>query len=107
KQGLARSRSLFRQDSTDVTMISNDFSLGATSVMRRITGLLTVLFIFSGTVSASADALERMRMERLRATHERVLALAGQRVPVELKSGFDDVRSLLHVHSAFSHDSRG
>jgi len=56
---------------------------------------------------SSADALERMKMERLRATHERVLALAKERVPVELQSGYDDVRSLLHVHSAFSHDSRG
>ena len=28
-------------------------------------------------------------------------------MPVELSSGYDDVRSLLHVHSAFSHDSRG
>ena len=48
-----------------------------------------------------------MKMERLRATHERVQALAEQRVPVELSSGYDDVRTLLHVHSAFSHDSRG
>jgi PHP domain len=56
---------------------------------------------------ARGDALERMKMERLRATHERVQALAKERVPVELKSGYDDVRSLLHVHSAFSHDSRG
>ncbi|HEY4309449.1 MAG TPA: PHP domain-containing protein [Pirellulales bacterium] len=75
--------------------------------MRRFSGLLTLILILTCAATASADAIERMRMERLRATHERVLALAGQRVPVELKSGFDDVRSLLHVHSAFSHDSRG
>ena len=65
-----------------------------------------VLPFFLGSI-ASADALERMNLERLRATHERVQALAGERVPVDLKSGYDDYRSLLHVHSAFSHDSRG
>jgi hypothetical protein len=50
--------------------------------------------------------MERMRPEKLRATHERIEALKGQRREVNLKSGYDDVRSVLHVHSAFSHDSR-
>jgi hypothetical protein len=63
--------------------------------------------VFGVAPAASADALERMKLERLRATHERVEQLAKQRVPVELKSGYEDVRALLHVHSAFSHDSRG
>jgi hypothetical protein len=75
--------------------------------MRSFVGLLVLLLGSLFATKASADAIERMRMERLRATHARVLALQNERVPVELKSGFDDVRSLLHVHSAFSHDSRG
>ena len=75
--------------------------------MHRFVGLLVLLFCLSFSKLASADAIERMRMEQLRTTHARVLALQNERVPVELKSGFDDVRSLLHVHSAFSHDSRG
>lgn len=75
--------------------------------MRSFVGLLVLLLGSLFTTTVSADAIERMRMERLRATHARVLALQNERVPVELKSGFDDVRSLLHVHSAFSHDSRG
>jgi len=73
--------------------------------MRFVLALLFVVTLFA--TRAPAQALERMKMERLRATHERVLALAKERVPVELSSGYDDVRTLLHVHSAFSHDSRG
>ena len=57
--------------------------------------------------TARADALERMGLEKLRATHERIEALKHERHEVALKSGYDDVRTLLHVHSAFSHDSRG
>src|SRR5690349_16698714 len=56
---------------------------------------------------AGADAVERMSLEKLRATHERIEALKKARHPVTLVSGYDDVRTLLHVHSAFSHDSRG
>ncbi|HVU90326.1 MAG TPA: PHP domain-containing protein [Pirellulales bacterium] len=75
--------------------------------MRIFGGLLVPLLCLLPVSRVSADALERMRMERLRATHARVLALQNERVPVDLKSAYDDVRALLHVHSAFSHDSRG
>jgi len=70
-------------------------------------GYVALAVLLCSVGSLSADALERMNLERLRATHERVEQLTKQRVPVELKSGYDDVRTLLHVHSAFSHDSRG
>ncbi len=56
---------------------------------------------------ARADALERMGMEKLRATHQKVEALKKELRKVTLASGYDDVRTVLHVHSAFSHDSRG
>jgi hypothetical protein len=56
---------------------------------------------------AWADAVERMALEKLRATHERIESLKSQRRDVSLTSGYDDVRALFHVHSAFSHDSRG
>jgi hypothetical protein len=68
--------------------------------------LLCVLLLGIGSATAHGDAMERMRPEKLRATHERIEALKGQRREVSLKSGYDDVRTLLHVHSAFSHDSR-
>jgi hypothetical protein len=58
-------------------------------------------------VNAHANALERMRPENLRAVNEAIEALKLERRTVTLASGYDDVRTLLHVHSAFSHDSRG
>ena len=57
--------------------------------------------------SAKGDALDRMDIERLRATHEKVESLKRELRKVTLPSGYDDVRALLHVHSGFSHDSRG
>jgi hypothetical protein len=54
-----------------------------------------------------ADAVERLGLERLRATHEQVAALAAQRREVSLTSQYDDYRAQMHVHSAFSHDSNG
>lgn len=55
----------------------------------------------------SADTLDRIAPERLQAVHEAIAALNTQRREVRLVSGYEDVRTLLHVHSAFSHDSRG
>lgn len=59
------------------------------------------------TAAVDADAIERIRPENLRAVHEAIESLKSQRRSVSLSSGYDDVRSLLHVHSALSHDSRG
>ncbi len=69
-------------------------------------GLLMVA-LAAGAALARGDAVERMRPEKLRATHEKIEALKKERRQVGLSSGYDDVRTLLHVHSAFSHDSRG
>lgn len=69
--------------------------------------LVAMTLVGAFASSASADALERMRLEKLRATHERIEALKNERREVTLASGYQDVRALLHVHSAFSHDSRG
>lgn len=69
--------------------------------------LASVFVLLVGTSMAHGDAMERLRPEKLRATHEKIEALKGQRRDVGLKSGYDDVRTLLHVHSLFSHDSRG
>jgi PHP domain len=69
--------------------------------------LLAGLIVLAFAHTAAADAVERISLERLRATHAKVLALAKDRRPVTLASGYQDYRALLHVHSAFSHDSRG
>jgi hypothetical protein len=75
--------------------------------MPRVCTWLGVLLIVAAAQVAWADALERIGLEKLRATHERIEALKKERRNVSLTSGYDDVRTLLHVHSAFSHDSRG
>jgi hypothetical protein len=69
--------------------------------------LIVALLLVAIARTAAADALARMAPEKLRATHERIETLKGERREVSLTSGYDDVRALLHVHSAFSHDSRG
>ncbi|MEZ6072459.1 MAG: hypothetical protein R3C10_19905 [Pirellulales bacterium] len=77
--------------------------------MKRLTSFfVTVALILAiSTQTTRGDAVERMRMERLRATHEQVAALAERRRDVALSSDYEDCRALLHVHSAFSHDSNG
>ncbi len=75
--------------------------------MSAVRSLLVISLILVLPTWAAADAIERMNLEKLRATHEKVESLKGQLHKVSLPSGYDDVRVLLHVHSAFSHDSRG
>ena len=67
--------------------------------------LLAVYCVVEST--ASADMIERLRPEKLRAVHEAIETLKTQRRQVTLSNTFEDVRTLVHVHSAFSHDSRG
>lgn len=55
---------------------------------------------------ASADALERLKLPRLQATHEAIATLAAERQPVPIDTGYTDYRAALHVHSLLSHDSR-
>jgi hypothetical protein len=51
--------------------------------------------------------MDRLKPENLKAVHEAIEARKLHRRMVKISSGYDDVRALLHVHSAFSHDSRG
>jgi hypothetical protein len=75
--------------------------------MRALSWIVALIAggVFFST--ANADALDRLRPEKLQATHEAIEVLTSQRREVSLSNGYDDVRALLHVHSAFSHDSRG
>lgn len=54
-----------------------------------------------------ADALERMALDRLKRTDEAVRLLQNDRRPVEVSSGYNDYRAVVHVHSHLSHDSHG
>jgi hypothetical protein len=73
-------------------------------MFRRIA--ILVAWCLAGS-NARADMIERLRPEKLRAVHEAIQTLKSQRRQVSLANNFQDVRALLHVHSAFSHDSRG
>ncbi len=79
----------------------------ALAVKFSLSWLAFFLTWIAWTSAADADAIERMRPDKLRAVHEAIESLKSQRRVVSFSSGYDDVRSLLHVHSAFSHDSRG
>lgn len=55
----------------------------------------------------AVDAIDRLTAERLEAVHQAVIKLQGDRQTISRPDQFIDVRANLHVHSAFSHDSRG
>lgn len=63
------------------------------------------LFLIAGQVYA--DALERLAPEQLQAANRDVAAFNTAREDLERPGPFRDFRANLHVHSAFSHDSRG
>ncbi len=55
---------------------------------------------------ARGDAVERMALDRLKATHEAVELLKQDREEISLPSEYTDYRGVMHVHSHLSHDSR-
>lgn len=72
-----------------------------------VVGCLLVLLGVSGVTPAKADALERLKLPRLKAVHEGVQTLAAQRKDLARPAPYEDFRAVIHLHSAFSHDSRG
>ena len=62
--------------------------------------------IVAGSVGAE-DAIDRLAPERVAKVHEAVEAFAAARKPLERGGDLHEYRCNLHVHSAFSHDSRG
>ena len=70
-------------------------------------GLLCVVVLAANRSAIRADALERLTAERLEAVHQAVLKLRTERREVPRTGPLREYRANLHVHSAFSHDSRG
>lgn len=90
-------------DKSDITMLTQ-------IPITRIVLLSIQIFIFglfSHPANLRADALERLDLGRLKATHQAIEAFRLDRQPVSLPSPFHDHRSVIHVHSLWSHDSRG
>jgi hypothetical protein len=57
--------------------------------------------------TASADALARLKPDRLQAVHQAIQALRGQWKKLDRPGPYKEYRANIHVHSALSHDSRG
>jgi hypothetical protein len=74
---------------------------------RWVSVVLAVVVAVATTSQARPDAVDRLTAERLEAVHEAILKLKDQRKDVERPGSLRDFRANLHVHSAFSHDSRG
>jgi hypothetical protein len=76
---------------------------------RRIgwEGLVMAAWALAATPVGAEDALDRLAIERVAAVHAAVESLAAARTEVEREGPLREYRCNLHVHSAFSHDSRG
>lgn len=69
-------------------------------------GIAVLLLLFAAN-TLRADALDRLKAERLAAVHAAVEALRAERQEVPRSGPYHDYRANLHVHSLLSHDSRG
>jgi hypothetical protein len=74
--------------------------------MRSILGILVLMTLFPGT-AVRADALARLKPDKLEAVHQAVLALRSEWRKLDRPGPYHDYRANLHVHSGLSHDSRG
>jgi hypothetical protein len=68
---------------------------------------IVLIAIAVRAVSAADDAVDRLAPERLEAAHQAVLKLKSERRELQRTGALREYRANLHVHSAFSHDSRG
>lgn len=66
---------------------------------------VTMISMISGTVFA--DALQRIESGKLEAVRQSVLSLKEKRRVIERAGPYQEYRANLHVHSKWSHDSRG
>jgi hypothetical protein len=78
-------------------------------VRSGISGLLLTVAVFASVPpgSARADALARLKEERLEAVHQAVQALRAQWKQLPRSGPYQEYRANVHVHSSLSHDSRG
>jgi hypothetical protein len=67
--------------------------------------VLTTVLLAEGP--ARADALAKLKADKLEAVHKAIEALRSERRILSRAGPFQDYRANLHVHSALSHDSRG
>lgn len=76
-------------------------------MQSRATLFATLILSSSLAGRAEADALARLKPERLEAIHKAIVDLRSEWKKVSRCGPFEDYRANLHVHSSLSHDSRG
>ena len=75
---------------------------------NRITvAFITALVAFQTVGSARADALSKLQPDKLEAVRKDIAALRSIWQKLPRTGPYTEYRANLHVHSAFSHDSRG
>src|SRR5947209_1871805 len=76
---------------------------------HRIVPLTFVLALLVpwGERPARADALAKLKAEKLEAVHQAIRALRSEWRWLPRRGPYREYRANLHVHSALSHDSRG
>ena len=67
---------------------------------------LSCFFVIAPSIRGE-DAIDRLKLDRLRDQRTAIEALRMQRHASAGQRPYQDFRANLHVHSAFSHDSRG
>jgi hypothetical protein len=70
---------------------------------------LLAAFVLAASVGALArgDAMVRLKLDKLEAVHKAIAELKSQRQEVPRAGPYREFRANLHVHSLYSHDSRG
>lgn len=97
----------FRSANPTDRLAGNDqpFFLERHFLSRLIAAVL--ILVCSTAPLVAADAIDRLTADRLKATHEAIEKLKAERREIARPGPLKDYRANLHVHSAFSHDSRG
>jgi hypothetical protein len=70
-------------------------------------GICSIVLIAILPVARAEDALDRLSLARLAAMHQAVEQFRADRRELPRTGPYREYRANLHVHSAFSHDSRG
>jgi hypothetical protein len=88
-----------RMSFTELTPPSAFFRLGV--------ALIITFILSTSAVTSAEDAVDRLQVKRLQAVQQARTDFAAQRKAPERTDGYQQHRANLHVHSHFSHDSRG
>lgn len=79
-------------------------TLGQAQILRTV---IAIAVIAAASMARTDDAFDRVTSERLEAVRQARLRLQSERRQLTRTGPLREFRANLHVHSAFSHDSRG